>query len=277
MSRALPNLISLNVPVKLRNYVPELLASRELAYSVARNDLRSRNGGLILGWTWNILDPLLMLGVYWMVFGVLLAGRRPENFLAFLAVGIFLFRFAQSTITNGANAIRRNVGMIRQVRFPRAALPLAEVLRNFLTLYRQLPVVAVIVLASQGRLISGWVSALVLVLPMLAIFSLGGALAFARLTHAISDATKLLPYIFRVLFYTSGVLFPIDAVLQGHPLLPLLPLNPFYAFVTLARHLTLSPLESAGILWLSVTVWTICSIGFGLKVFVNAEHRYGRG
>ena len=84
------SLQSLTVRPNLTRYVADLFRSRSLAISVARNDLASRHGTAALGWVWNLLDPLLMLGVYWLVFGVLLAGRRPDNFLAFLAVGIFL-------------------------------------------------------------------------------------------------------------------------------------------------------------------------------------------
>jgi teichoic acid transport system permease protein len=270
-------LMSLSGPVKLREYIPQLLGSRELAYSVASNDLRNRNGSFALGWLWNILDPLLMLAVYGLVFGVLLAGRRPENFVAFLAIGIFLFRFVQSTVTNGANALRKSVGMIRQVRFPRAVLPLAETLRNLLTLFWQMPVVAIIVVASLGRISTGWVPFLVLLVPLLAVFSLGGALALARVNHAVSDATKFFPYAFRILFYTSGVLFPISAVLEGHPLLPWLPINPIYSFISLGRHLTLAPIDGALTLWLSVSIWSVVAITLGMRVFVAAEHRYGRG
>jgi teichoic acid transport system permease protein len=273
----IPALISLSEPLTVRAYVPALIRSRELALSIARNDLRTRHGGLVLGWLWNLLDPLLMLGVYWLVFGFLLGGRRPENFVAFLAVGIFLFNFVQSTVTSGADSIQRNSGMIRQVSFTRAALPLSEMLRNLLVLAWQLPVVAVIVLLTYGRLRPGWVALLLILLPLIAMFGLGGALLFARLEHHLTDVLKVLPYLFRLLFYGSGVLFPIDTALEGSPLQDWLAINPIYAFVTLARDLTLEPNAMAGRLWSSVLIWTTISLAVGMKAFVGAEHRYGRG
>jgi teichoic acid transport system permease protein len=270
-------LISLSERPTLRTYLPLLARNRQLAWSIARNDLRSRHGGLVLGWLWNLLDPLMMLGVYWLVFGVLLAGRRPEHFLAFLAVGIFLFRFTQSSVVGGAEAIQKNVGMIRQVRFARATLPLAEVLRNLLTLYWQLPIIVTIVLLTFGRFRSGWLILLLVLIPMLALFAFGGALLFARLAHGLADVTNFLPYAFRILFYASGILFPIDTILADSPLRDWLPVNPLYSFITLARHLTLAPVAETAVLWISVTAWTAVSITLGLRLFIAAEHRYGRG
>ena len=270
-------LVNLSLQPTLAAYLVDMFRSRELAVSIARNDLRSRYGTFALGWAWNLIDPLLMLGVYWLVFGVLLAGRRPENFLAFLAVGIFLFRFVQTTVVSGADSVRKNLGMIRQVRFPRGMLPVAETLRNLFTLGWQLPVIALIVVTTTGRLRPGWVVLLLVVIPMLALFALGGALLFARVAHGLSDVTKLLPYVFHSLFYASGILFPIDVILGEHPAAALLPLNPLYAFVNVARHLTILPVADVGVLWWSASGWTVLSLSLGLKLFLSAEHRYGRG
>lgn len=271
------SLQSLTVRPNLTQYVADLFRSRSLAISVARNDLASRHGTAVLGWVWNLLDPLLMLGVYWLVFGVLLAGRRPDNFLAFLAVGIFLFQFVQGTVIAGADSIRRSLGIIRQVRFPRGVLPLAEMLRNVITLMWQFPVIALIVALTTRRFTAGWFVLIFAVIPMLSLMSLGGAMIFARIAHTIHDVTKLLPYGFRILFYGSGILFPIDVILGDHPAAALLPLNPLYASVGLARHLVLEPSGGVLTLWLSVASWTGLALVLGLRVFLSAEHRYGRG
>ena len=261
----------------LGKYLGDLVRSRALAWSIAHNDLMSRHGSYFFGWLWNLLDPLLMLGVYWLVFGLLLAGRRPEDFLAFLAIGIFLFRFIQGSVVGGASSVSRNVGMVRQVRFPRAVLPLAEMLKNFFQFVWQLPIVLLIVLATTGVLRAGWIIFVLVLLPLASVFALGGALLFARLAASFADVTKLLPYGFRILFYASGVLFPISALVGDHPFGPVVLVNPIYAFVALARHLVLEPAARTGILWTFAALWSCVSFGVGLVVFLSAEHRYGRG
>lgn len=271
-----PALRRVDVAPKLVPYVHSVWKQRELAVSIARNDLRSQNGGLLLGWWWNLLDPLFLMGVYWLVFGLLLAGRRPDNFFSFLAVGIFLFQFTQRSVTQGAKSVVKNTEMIRQLRFPRALLPLSDVLRTGNRLLWQIPVIVLIVLFDARVFRPGWIVLLFVVLPLLAAFAFGGALVFARLSDAVQDVGRVLPYFFRLAFYSSGVLFPLDALLAEHPLQPFLALNPFYAFVSLARHLVLAPVSNPTALWVSFLTWSLVVLVGGTAFFVRAERRYGR-
>jgi len=258
-------------------YLQEAWRRRDLAVVIARNDLRARHGSLTLGWAWNLLDPMLLMGVYWLIFGLLLAGRRPENFLAFLAVGMFLFRFIQGAVENGAASIQRHLTMVQQVKFPRALLPLSEVVRHVLTLGWQLPVMlAIVTITTRAFRVSGWLLFIVLLSPLAAMFALGLALVFSRVSEQLRDVTRLLPYVFRILFYASGVLFPLDVLLKGHPLEPYLILNPLYVFVELARHLTLVPRPNAPLLWLLAASWAVVSLLFGMTVFRRFEHRFAR-
>jgi teichoic acid transport system permease protein len=266
-----------DVTPPLSQYVVSTWRQRALAWAIARSDLQSRHGSTLLGWVWNLLDPLLMMGVYWLIFGLLLQGLRPDNFLAFLTIGMFLFQFAQNSVTQGANAITANLGLVREMRFPRALLPLADLMRNGLNLAWQLPVMFVIVVGSVGNVRVGWLLLLFVLIPLLAVFSFGVALVTARLTSVVTDVARLLPYVFRLLFYVSGVLFPLVDILAGHPAERFLPLNPYYSFISLGRHLILAPIADPGPLWLSVFTWSAVSIVVGLTFFLRSEHRYGRG
>lgn len=275
---SLPRLAPVKLQPPLPSYLREVWRRRDLAVSIARNDQRARHGSLTLGWAWNILDPLLLMGVYWLVFGLLLGGRRPDNFLAFLAVGMFLFRFVQGAVESGSESIQRHLPMVQQVRFPRALLPLSEVLRHALTLGWQLPVMlAIVLVATRTFRVSGWLAFIVILTPLAAMLALGLALLLSRVAAQLRDITHLLPYVFRILFYGSGVLFPLDVLLEGHPLEPYLILNPLYVLVELARHLTLTPRADAPMLWSLAVFWAIASLLIGILVFRRFEHRLGRG
>ncbi len=268
--------VSLQMP--LPAYLHEVWRRRDLAVSIARNDLRARHGNLTLGWAWNILDPLLLMGVYWLVFGLLLGGRRPENFLAFLVVGMFLFRFVQGAVENGAESIQRHLSMVQQVRFPRALVPLSEIVRHALTLGWQLPVMLAIVIGTTRTLrMPGWLLFIAFLIPLAAMLALGLALLLCRVAAQLRDVTRLLPYVFRILFYGSGVLFPLDVLLDGHPLEPYLILNPLYVFVELARHLTLAPRPDGPLLWALAASWAVASLLVGMTTFRRFEHRLARG
>jgi teichoic acid transport system permease protein len=61
-----------DVTPTLRHYARSVWDGRSLSWAIARSDLQSRHGSTLLGWMWNLLDPLLMMGVYWLIFGLLL-------------------------------------------------------------------------------------------------------------------------------------------------------------------------------------------------------------
>lgn len=270
------SLIAVGSTPRTIDYLRQIWDHRELIQTLAANDFRTRHSGTFLGAGWNLLAPLLMLGIYWLVFGVVLVGRRPENFLAFLAVGIFLFRFVQSSVKDAAGSIIKGRGLIRSVRFPRAVLPLADVARNALGFVWELPIVFLIVLlVTRDGPQPGWIVFLSVIVPMAIIFSAGVALLFARMATVIVDIRQLIPLFFRILFYLSGILFPIRAFVADHPLLEYLVVNPIYAFVTLSRHYILGPEPGIRLLWLSATVWTGAAALIGVVFFSRAEYRYG--
>ena len=259
-------------------YGRSIWTHRELVRTLALNDFRTRHSGTILGSTWNLLGPLLMLGTYWVVFSVVLAGRRPDDFLAFLAVGIFLFRFIQRSANDGSGSLLKSKGLIQSVQFPRAALPLADVLRNALAFLWELPVVLVIVIAVTGAAPRpGWLVFLLAIVPMAGLLGAGLALILARMATVVADIRELIPLVFRILFYLSGILFPVRAFLEDNPLLEYLVFNPIYAFVTLARHYTIGPEPDVAILWISAAAWSAGVAVIGLVFFSRAEHRYGSG
>lgn len=257
-------------------YFKELLRHRELVSMLATNDFRARHRGTVLGAGWNLLTPLLLLATYWLVFGIVLAGRRPENFLAFLAIGIFLFRFIQRSVQDAATSLTKGKGLIRSIHFPRAVLPVADVVRNALGYLWELPVVLLIVVLTSGRPGAGWLVFLGAIVPLAMIFTAGVALLFARVGSVFLDVKQLTPLLFRILFYLSGILFPIQAFISEWPLLAYLPLNPIYAFVTLARHYTLAPQPQLALNWTSAVVWTLLAAAIGILFFSRAEHRYSR-
>lgn len=261
---------------RLVPYIGELWRHRELAVLLATSEFRARHRGTVLGAGWNLLTPLLLLGTYWLVFGIVLAGRRPENFLAFLAVGIFLFRFIQRSVQDAATSMVKGKGLVRSVHFPRAVLPLADVIRNALGYLWELPIVLLIVVLTSGAAQPGWIVFLGAVVPLATLFTAGVALLFARVGSVFLDVKQLTPLLFRILFYLSGILFPIQAFVSEHPLLIYLPLNPIYAFVTLARHYTLAPQPQLALIWTSAIVWTVFAAIVGVVFFSRAEYRYSR-
>lgn len=264
----------------LRRYVAGVWERRAFAWDTAQSELRSQHMDSVLGNLWHLLNPLLLIGVYYLVFGVVLETDRGvgEEFLAFLAIGIFHYQYSQKSIIGGARSITSNEGLIRSLQFPRAVLPVATVLRETMAFAPAMLVMLVIVVLNGRPPSPTWL----LLIPLVAlqvVFNLGAAFVAARLTDRFRDLENVLPYVFRLGFYGSGVIFAIDGYLEDRPdLLAWLTINPFYSVLSLVRDQLLDYTPAfAHLMWISLAGWAVVGLVVGLTVFRGGEREYGRG
>ena len=259
-------------------YLRAIWNRREFAWAVPFNDLRAQNMDTVLGNLWHLLNPLMLVAVYWMVFDLILnvddRGLPGIPYVAFLSVGIFLFQYTQKSAIQGAKSIVANVGLIRSMQFPRAILPLSAVIKETVALMPALVMMLVVVLLSGIAPNPLW-PLLVPLVAVQALFNLGAAFYVARMTDHFRDLQNVLPYVFRLLFYLSGVIFPATHFVPQEYLI-FFDVNPLYSFVTVARDVILEGVFDP-LRWLSVLAWTAAMLTTGFFYFRANEHRYGRG
>lgn len=229
-----------------------------------------------LGRGWLVLGPTLQAAIYGLIFGVILGDRRPENFIPYMITGVFLFSFFSGSFSSGAAALTSNRDLVRSLSFPRLLLPISAVIRQFINLLPQLALLAVILLIWQQPLAWSWFE-MIPILLLMTMFSLGLAMIAARLTVQVRDISKLIPFITRLVFYTSGIFFELEKILGKYPeLLALASLNPVYDFISLARGALVVGYDSTPQLWAISSGWAVLTLLFGLWYFWRAEERYGR-
>lgn len=281
-----------------RDYLRAIWARREFTYNLAAGQLRGQNLDTLLGNFWQLINPILLIGVYYLVFGVLfgldgsgddadetisaIRDLRPANYIGFLAVGVFVYSYLQRCVTGGSSAIVGNLGLIRSLQFPRAVLPASTVIKEVLGFGSSLVVMAaVMVFTGEGVTFSWLLFPVVFVL--MTMFAFGGALITARLTEAVRDVRNLLPFVFRLLFYVSGILYDITRFTSNRPNLAALEwlflFNPFYVYVSLVREVVMvtSTHSTPGLLWLAAVAWSLLALVGGMSYFIGAEKKYGRG
>jgi teichoic acid transport system permease protein len=244
-------------------------------YSTASNAVGYE--GNFLGQAWQLLTPLLNVTVYYLIFGLLLhTSRGVPNYIAFLSVGIFVFAFPTTSLVTGANAITRNIGLVRALQFPRAVLPLSTTLVAFLRLLYSLLVLIPIVLLTGEPLTWRWLQ-LVPAIALLAMFCLGVAFAAARIGAHIPDTTQVLPFVTRIWMYTSGVMYSVPVFTQGHPawVAQVMMLNPGYIYMALARHALLVGSPASLGTWLAAVAWAFGTLATAYLYFWRGEETYG--
>lgn len=277
----------LGEPESLSGYIRGVWDRREFIWNIAAGNLRAQHMDTTLGNLWHLVNPLLLLAVYYVAFGVLIqrTAEGVDNFIGFLAVGIFVYRYCQQSMTGGANSIVNNVGLIRSLQFPRAVLPVAAVLQQ-LVMFASSAVVMLLMLLATGEQASlGWLM-LVPVTIAATIFGAGGAFITSRLTDQVRDIQNVLPYLFRLMFYLSGILFSVDHILRDErfasaadTLRTLFLLNPFYDIVSIARHYLMSTHSEprVGEMWVAFLAIAAITLVVGIVFFRAGEGSYGRG
>jgi teichoic acid transport system permease protein len=264
-------------------YLREIWAYRHFirAYSGAR--ITSTFGQTRLGTIWQVLTPILNAAVYYVIFGVLLntKGGDVSNFIAYLCTGVFLFGFTQVVVSGGINSVHANLGLIRALHFPRAALPISIVAIELRNMVASMSVLIIIVLATGEPITLEWLFVLPILL-CLSLFNCGLALFGARLGSKLTDIRQLVPFFIRVWMYGSAVLYPVQRFtdhLHGWKL-ALVEANPMLVYIELMRHSLMENVELASPptqLWIEAIAWAAVMFTVGFVYFWRGEKGYGRG
>jgi teichoic acid transport system permease protein len=157
-------------------------------------------------------------------------------------------------------------------------LPLSTVLREFFGYGFAFVVMLAVLIVTGERPTFSWLLSIVLVL-LLTVFCAGLGLILARITDRIRDMSELLPYVFRVLFYVSGVIFSLQAFVDSARIRRMFILNPFFTYIDLLRHVLMPSYEVEHLRdeWIVAVVVAPVSLLVGLYVFRGGERGYGRG
>jgi teichoic acid transport system permease protein len=257
-------------------YLGQTWQRRDFIYEMAKARLQATVERNRLGPAWLVLQPAFNAAIYGVIFGFLQQGNRPPDYAAYVVIGVFLFQFFSKCFNEGSKSITGNQGLVQSLAFPRLTLPIAEVVEQFMALMPSMALL-VIILPIMGHPPTWQWLLMIPLLLLFALFNAGVAMITARLTVHVRDLTQLLPFISRILFYTSGVLFDVSRLFKEHPsLMRLYDFNPLYEVLHMARGVLLVDRPFDPMYWAYFSVWAVVAAVAGLIFFWSAEERYGR-
>ena len=260
----------------LLSYVKHAWQRRDFAYVMALYTDQANSSRNRLGRWWLVLVPTLQAAVYGLIFGILLGGSRPENFIPFLITGVFLFSFLQGAYSSGANSVTSNIGLVRSLSFPRILLPINALIQQVFSLLPQVALLLITLLLFQQQVTWNWLY-LIPILLLMVVFGFGLATISARLTVHVQDLNKLNPFLTRVMFYVSGIFFSIETVLKDYPVaMQIATWNPVYVYISLARGAMVEGYAMTAGMWIAAVAWAFGLFIVGTVFFWRAEERYGR-
>jgi len=205
--------------------------------TLARLHLKGEARGYVLSYLWWILEPLLYVVVFYIVFEKLLQNQQPD-FLEFLMVGKLAFIWFSKSVNQAANSIESNKGLMAQLTLRKEILPLAVIHQG---LYRQLVVFSFLliflVLSDSAVTAAWWWLAPVLLIQALLTAACG--LWAALLVCLQRDCLLLIQLGMLFLLFMSGVFWDLNAIPDERSRQWLLELNPLATLIDCYRQILL--------------------------------------
>ncbi|MDX6455173.1 MAG: lipopolysaccharide transport system permease protein [Gaiellaceae bacterium] len=193
----------------------DVLRYRELLGNLFRRDLQAKYRGSALGVLWTIANPVMLMGVYLLVFGVVWKSpfANGNHYALFLLTGLALWTFFAAAVQSSTRSMLDNANLIRKTRFPRQLVPLSVVFAHLVSFGAMLVLLLVVNFIALPRVrATEW-----LAIPLCVLFVgvvCGVALAVASLNVLFRDVEFIVAALLLPLFFVTPILYP----LTGSPL-----------------------------------------------------------
>lgn len=195
----------------------ELVAYRDLFLILAWRDLRVRYAQTFLGLTWAILQPLITLLIFTLVFGRFVqvdTGGIP--YPVFALCGMVAWAYFSFVMSQSGNSIIGAQEMIKKIYFPRLVIPLSKAvvgLVDFLIAFLLL----FALLIYYGVPVSSNLGLLPLFLLLLLVSSLSVGIWLSALSIRFRDFQHITPFAVQIGLYVTPIAFPSGAVIANLP------------------------------------------------------------
>ena len=255
----------------------ELWSFRQLVVLLVSRELKVRYKRSVLGVLWTMLNPILLMVVYAVVFTTIMPAALP-NFAIFLLAGLLPWIYFSTALLQGLMSVLVNQELVRKVRVPQAVFPISVVGSNLVNLGLSVVPLIAMMLALRQRF-----TAALLFLPVgiliLTLFTAGATLLLASATVFFRDVRHLTEVLLQVVLYLSPILYDVAQLGSRDSwwfrLFRLeLRLNPISYLVPLFRdpvyYGRIPPLSTIGI----ASGCAVAMLLLGYRVFVRYEPRH---
>lgn len=222
-------------------FAGDLRRTLTLTSAIARSDFKLRFFGSALGYLWQLMRPLMLFGVLYVVFTQIVEVSNTKHFPVALLLGIVLYTFFAEATGAAVTCVMARENLVRKIHFPRVVIPMAIVLTATFNLGLNLVVVFIFALASGVEPSVEWLG-LVPLLVVLVVFASGLAMLLSALYVRYRDVGPIWDVCLQVIFYGSLILVPYEVVRDKNAdAASALLINPLAAVLQEARHLVIDP------------------------------------
>lgn len=195
----------------LLEQLADIWASRQLLRRLVRKELQVKYKNSVLGFFWSLLNPALYLGVFWVVFQVVLGSGIPR-FAIFLLSGLLAWNVWATGLTGATASITQNAPLVGKVSFPREVLPLSAVGAAVVHFFLQAIVLLLALLAvavfADHTVSLAHLAAVPLALVVLVVLTAGFGFLVAAANVYLRDTQHLVELALLAWFWMTPIVYP---------------------------------------------------------------------
>ena len=229
-----------------------------LLASITRVELAKRHAGSVLGLTWVVLQPGLLLSVYLFAYMVVAQMRFPGysrfDYVLYVFCGLVPYLGFMEALTGGGVSIKQNIHLVKNVMLPIELIPVRSVIVGMTSQFVSLGIV--LVMSALSGSLTWRVVFLPAALGLEILWLIGLTWILASVTVALPDTTYFVNLFIFLLMWISPIGFRADMV--PDQLRFTLYLNPVYYMTQTFRATLLSGEHASLGVW---TVYTVMSVG----------------
>jgi ABC-type polysaccharide/polyol phosphate export permease len=241
--------------------------------------LKVRYKNSVLGILWSLLNPLAMMGVFTVVFTLMMPNNTIDKFPVFVLCALLPWNFFRDSVMTSTASIVNNSALIKKVYFPREILPLSVVLSNLVNLLLALVILFVMMAVFRVRL-TVWALLLPVVILTQLLFVLGLGLMLATADVFYRDTAMIMDVVMLAWFFVTPIFWDISILptqrmvlgwnLNVHRLTYIL--NPMASLISTYRVILYYGARPAPDFFLRTFVTSLVTLIIGYSVFMRHSH-----
>ncbi len=187
-----------------------IFRQRALVQVLIGRDLRARYRGTLLGFMWSLVNPLVLMAIYVLVFSVYMR-MEMDDYPVFLLSGLLAWYGFAGGLGDATGSVLASAGMIKNSSLPPNVFPLVSIGSQIVHFMLSLPLlVALLVLFDRGP--TPALGLLPVLIGLQLVFTYGIGLVLAASACRFRDILHLVPNVLMILFFITPILYPASMI-----------------------------------------------------------------
>lgn len=249
---------------------------RGLIWNFVKRDISQKYSGSLLGLYWSVINPIITLIVYFIVFGFFLKARLPGNdsvwdFALYFSAGFLPWVAFSESVMRASRSIVDNKNYIKKVPFPSEIFPIYTILSELVNLLIGITIYMVLYIILKG-IPSIYIIFLPIGIILQMMFTLSLSLIFSSATVYFRDIPQILGSIFMIWFWGTPIVYAINVIPDS--VRWIMYLNPAYYMVEIYRAMMFYGRFPDFDKLLPFMIFSIIFLLFSIVVFQKIKHGF---